>query len=570
VIYVLILIALLYFFNQYSLIEVREKGRIMIEHVQYEKEHELNELKALFFTNITHEFRTPLTLIQGPAEELLRMKELPQNATRQAELIQRNSQRLLRLVNQLMEFRKVEKGKMELYPQKCDILALLNDLYDSFKSMADSKSIDFILTFKTPEIFAIVDIEKFEKVMFNLVSNAFKYCEDGGKISIWVGIESVNTADDTLIIEVEDTGIGIAHEHKEKVFERFFQVHRKHTQSTGGIGLYLSRAFIELHSGRIELESELGKGSCFKVLLPVNRVAVTQEDAKPSFSGEIFEDRIADDSHLQIPLSKESINKFNNSGDNKSPKVIIVEDDSELNEFLISGLSPDFNVVGTFNGREALEMARKLNPDIILTDIMMPEMDGIELCKLLRKDLATSHIPVVFLTAKTMREDEIEGLKIGAVDYIYKPFNLISLKLKIQNILDNRKSLHERIRADQLMEPELIELSSLDEKFLKDAVDAVNKYLDDPSFDVEKFSHVIGISTNQAYRKIKALTGQTAKEFIRNQRLKTAATLFLQKKRSISEIIYMVGFSSPSYFTRCFREYYDCTPKEYIEKDGKN
>lgn len=198
----------------------------------------------------------------------------------------------------------------------------------------------------------------------------------------------------------------------------------------------------------------------------------------------------------------------------------------------------------------------------------MPLMDGMEMTRILRKDLSTSHIPVVFLTAKTMREDELKGLKIGAVDYIYKPFNLEALRLKIHNLLESRNKIHERIRTEQLLEPEHIELSSLDEKFLKDAVEAVNKNLDDPSFDVEKFSYDIGISANQAYRKIKALTGQTAKEFIRNQRLKTAADLLLQKRRSISEIIYMVGFSSPSYFTRCFKDYYGYTPKEYIEKNG--
>ncbi len=561
IVYGILFLGILYFFNQYTLIRVREKGRIAIEHMQYEKEHELNELKSHFFTNITHEFRTPLTLIMGPVEELLKIKELPRYAARQVELIQRNAQRLLRLVNQLMEFRKIEKGKMDIHLQRGNVVPMLNELYDSFKSMADSRGMEFKLILKSPEIIATVDMEKFDKVMYNLVSNAFKYTEDEGKISIRAGIEKEVGEEENLVVEIEDNGIGISEDHKNLVYERFFQEERKHTLSTGGIGLFLSKAFIELHGGEIQLESEPGKGSCFRVIVPADHEIL---EFGP---GEMEKEKAG--ALLSAISTETSPAAFTGARVNSSVQVLIVEDDSELNEFMIAGLSPDFKVAGAFNGREGLETARKLNPDIIITDIMMPEMDGIELCRMLRKDLATSHIPVVFLTAKAMQEDEIKGLEMGAVDYIYKPFNLVALKLKIQNILDNRRNIHERIRADQLLQPEYIELPSLDEKFLKDAVNAVNKFLDDPSFDVEKFSREIGISPNQAYRKIKALTGQTAKEFIRNQRLKTSANLLLQKKRSISEIIYMVGFSSPSYFTRCFKENYGCTPKEFIENGGK-
>lgn len=559
-VYVLIVIGLLYFFNQYSIIGVKDKSRIKIEHMQYEKEHELNEEKTLFLTNITHEFRTPLTLILGPAEELLKTRELSLYARKQSELIQKNAHRLLRLVNQLMEFRKVEKGKMEIYLKKANIVPLINDIYESFRTMANSKLIELSMKVEKQELIATVDTEKFEKVMFNLVLNAFKFSEEGSKITIRAGIEKEEEGD-WLVVEIEDTGIGIAEEHKEKIFERFFQTHQLSTQSTGGIGLYLSKNFIEMHGGRIELESELGQGSCFRVIIPVEKPDTVVELAEISLETEIDE---------QVgEVEQEMDNITNTDGEKDMARVLIVEDDHELIDFIISGLSSDFNVSGSYNGKEGLEMARKLTPDIIITDIMMPEMDGIEMCRILRQDITTSHIPVVFLTAKTMREDEITGLKIGAVDYIYKPFNLETLKLKIHNLLDIRKRVQDRIRTNQLMEPEYIELSSLDEKFLKDAVDAVNNNLDDPSFDVEKFSYEIRISSNQTYRKIKALTGQTAKEFIRNQRLKTSASLLLQKKRSISEIIYMVGFSSPSYFTRCFKDYYGCTPKEYIEKSGK-
>jgi DNA-binding response OmpR family regulator len=284
-----------------------------------------------------------------------------------------------------------------------------------------------------------------------------------------------------------------------------------------------------------------------------------------------------------IPLSN---NEFSENTDNElteneeangkheqhasRPLVLLVEDDLDMNEFICQSLTSQYKVKSTFNGKEALEIARKLDPEIIISDIMMPEMDGLELGRLLQSDINTSHIPILYLTAKTTRENEMEGLQVGAVDYIYKPFSMSALRLKITNILSQRNALRESVRKADLLEPEHITLTSLDDQFLKDAVEAVNNHLDDTEFDVEKLSHVIGLSSNQTYRKLKALTGQTAKEFIRNQRLKTAAMLLLQKRRSVSEIIYMVGFSSPSYFTRCFREYYGCTPSEYIENESKS
>lgn len=562
--YIIIILGLLYFFKEYSIVEATEKGKLAIEHMKNEEEHRLNELKSQFFTDVTHEFRTPLTLILGPAKELVNNTNLDSYSSRQAELIKKNAHKLLQLVNQLMEFRKVEKGRMELLPQKTNIIQLIDGLYDSFKPMAESKEIDFRLNYRKQEILINVDVEKFEKIIYNLVSNAFKYTEDGGQISINVDSCVDTKLGKSLIIEVEDTGIGIAEENKDRVFERFFQANQKRTQSTGGIGLYLTKNLVELHSGVIELESELGKGSLFRVTIPDNN-----EEHQSSLSYQEPSDNNRDQDAAN-QNEEDQAEKTQTAEKKNAPTILIAEDDEDLNEFLVSGLSNIFNVIATFNGKEALEQAHKQNIDIILTDIMMPELDGFELCKILRKDLSTSHIPVVFLTAKTMKEDEIKGLKLGAVDYVYKPFNLVSLRLKIQNILENRKHIHERMRANQIMEPETIELSSLDEIFLKEAVEAVNKHLDDSTFDVEKFSQEIGISTNQAYRKIKALTGQTAKEFIRNQRLKIAASLLVQKKRSISEIIYMVGFSSPSYFTRCFKEYYGCTPKEYMENAPDN
>lgn len=555
IIYVIIVLGLLYFFKEYSIVQVKEKSKILLEKVKNEEYEKLNELKAQFFTDVTHEFRTPLTLILGPAKELSHMKDVPDYAVKQAGLIQRNAEKMLRLINQLMEYRKVAKGKMELYLQKCDITKLVNETYESFKPMSESKNVQLLLNIKQSEITAVVDIDKFEKIIYNLISNAVKYSKEGGKIVINVAMEE-GVDSSNLIVKVEDTGIGIGAEHIDKIFNRFYQVNQGSMQSTGGIGLYLTKQFVEQHGGNITVESEPGKGSCFKISIPASGLQPT-----------INKTEEADQQQVEVV---ENIPTEETDKSLVKPSILVVEDDEDMNDFIVSGLESNFKIINAFNGVRGLELARKSNPDIIITDIMMPEMDGFELATKLQEDITTSHIPVVFLTAKTMQDDEIKGLKIGAVDYIYKPFNLVSLRLKIENILDNRRSVHEQFRKEQLLKPEDIELSSLDEKFLKEAVEAVNKNLDDPKFDVEKFSQEIGISANQAYRKLKSLTGQTAKEFIRNQRLKTAASLFLQKKRSISEVIYMVGFSSPSYFTRCFKEYYGCTPKEYIEKEGNS
>ena len=562
-IYSILGIGLLYFFNKYSFIKAQEKSNLTFEKMKTEEIARLNELKSFFFTDITHELKTPLTLILGPARELSSDKSLNPYAYKQAELIKNSAYKLLRLVNQLMEFRKIEKGIMdELFIQQVDINQLLLEVVSFFKPMAESRKIDFSLSTGNQEpLIAYADPDKLEKVIFNLVSNAFKYSKDSGTISIYAKMKTNEMGKQEIRIEVKDNGIGIEEHHKQRIFERFFQVNQIRTQSTGGIGLYMAKALVEQHGGYIELTSEIGKGSCFRISIPVNPEGLKN---KPAEQNETRDDRLDE----PIEKQEQEIIEQNGKHDKKyKPLILVVEDDGDLNDFLVTGLTREFKVISAFNGKEALEKAKTQNPDLILTDIMMPEMDGFEFCRITRKDINTSHIPVVFLTAKTMQQDEIKGLKMGAVDYIYKPFNLVSLKLKINNILSSQKQMHEHFRTEQLLQPETIELSSLDEIFLKEAVESVQKNLDDPTFDVEAFSNQLNVSPNQLYRKIKALTGQTAKEFIRNQRLKIAANMLLQRKRSISEVIYMVGFTSPSYFTRCFKEFYGATPKEYIDRN---
>ncbi|PTN07358.1 signal transduction histidine kinase [Mangrovibacterium marinum] len=552
---------LLYFFSKYTFIRAQVKSELKFEQMRNQEMARLNELKSFFFTDITHELKTPLTLILGPARELTADKSLNAYAAKQAELIKNSAYKLLRLVNQLMEFRKIEKGVDEkLYAQPCNVDQMLSEVYAFFKPMADSRRIHFSLNVDPESIVAYVDPDKLEKVIFNLISNAFKYSNDNSKIVVSARLRAPEgEVLQTLVLEVEDSGIGIPPEYLDKIFERFYQVHQRRTQSTGGIGLFLAKALVEQHGGTISVASEPGKGSCFRVEIPVNPELLAnalQHETINSLPADAEEETAGESVSLSLSAKAAAGKQL----------ILVIEDDADLNDFLATGLAADYRVITAFNGKEGLEKAREQLPDLILSDIMMPEMDGFEFCQIARQDINLSHIPLVFLTAKTMQDDEIKGLKLGAVDYIYKPFNLVSLKLKINNILSAQKQLQDRLRTEQILEPETEELSSLDEIFLKDAVEAIQQNLDDPNFDVEAFSQALKMSSNQLYRKIKALTGQTAKEFIRTQRLKTAAGLLVQKKRNISEIIYMVGFSSPSYFTRCFKEFYGCTPREYMEK----
>lgn len=566
IIYVLISIGIIYFFNQFTIIKEKEKNKLKFEKLKTEEITRLNEMKSNFFTDMTHELKTPLTLILGPAHELFVDKSLNAHARKEADLIKRSAHKLLRLVNQLMEFKKIETGiAEELHFQQQDINLILQEIYNFFKSTADSREIRFEIHLLQKNLVAFVDPDKIEKVIFNLVSNAFKYSKDNGVISIFCDFQANEKGEKIVIIKVKDQGIGIAEEHKNKIFDRFYQVNQIRTQSTGGIGLFLAKALVEQHSGSLTVESKLGEGSCFQITLPFNPdINKDQNFIKTTTDNSKQDDYINEIS--EIPeLTK---NRPSDSEDIDKPLILIVEDDADLNEFIVRGLSSEYKTISAYNGKEALHMAHEQIPDLILTDIMMPEMDGLDFCQSIRKNQNTSHIPIIILTAKTMEEDEMTGLKFGAVDYIFKPFNLVSVKLKINNILSNLNKLNDKLRTERILEPEKIELHSLDELFLKNAVDSINQNLDNPKFDVDAFSETLKMSSNQVYRKIKALTGQTAKEFIRNQRLKIAATLLIQRKRTISEIIYMVGFTSPSYFTRCFKNYFGCTPKEYMERNS--
>ncbi len=560
--YFIIILGLLYFFQHYSFIRQKEKEKLVFHQVLHEKEQELYNLKTDFFINITHELRTSLSLIIGPAEEVLNMKSLPEGAGRYLSLIKRNSERLMRLINQLMEFKRIEEGKDELFLEKVNIIVLLEELKQLFEPIANTKNIAFELEYFQNEIPAWIDVEKLEKVIYNMLSNAFKYVDNGGRVFVKTFLKKDDESKNTwFIIEVSDDGIGIDEENLKFIFERFYQVNEKNTQSIGGLGLYLCKSIVEQHKGYINVDSTHGQGTQFTVEIPINLNEIISHTTQRNTKNLAF--------NLTSSNSFASDKEELSSGeDNDLPKVLIVEDDSDLLEFLKNGLESLFSIFVATNGEEGYNLAVEISPDIIVSDVIMPKMDGFQMGQKLRENLDTSHIPIFYLTAKSIKEAEIKGLELGAIDYIYKPFNMEVLRLKLQNVLDAKSAVHESFKTESILQPQQIKLSSLDEEFLTKAVKVVDDNIDDPKLDVEKFSDLMSMSSNQAYRKIKALTGYTAKEFIRIQRLKVAASLIEQKKRNISEIIYMVGFSSPSYFSRCFKEQYGCTPTEYADENN--
>ena len=560
--YIIFIVLFGYYIYKRQVARIHKKNAAVLNQVHIKKEQELNDLKLQFFTNITHELRTPLSLILAPLEELMADKKLSKSGSLKLGLIKKSADRLLRLINQLMEFRKIENARMELHLQHANVVEVVTDVFDSFKSMANNKSIAYKLKTHNANLHAYVDSEKLQRILFNLLSNAFKFTEPKGAIAVNLGI--VEGAEH-YFIDVFDSGIGIADDKKERVFERFYQINEKNIGGTGGVGLYLTKAYVELHRGEIIIKDAVPKGTCFRVELPFklndNITETETVTVNESISEEVLTQQVED------VAENENLNKAESEGN--KPYVLIAEDDVDMSEYLESSLYDAYIVKAEFNGVNAFETAEKTNPDLIILDVMMPEMDGMALCKKLKNNINTSHIPVLFLTAKKSIANELEGLRLGAVDYVTKPFSMEALHLKIKNILAYQNFLKGQFRKDAIMAPETIELTSIDEHFLKDVVEVIDRNLDNSNFDMEVLAAELSLSTNKVYRKIKALTNQTGKEFIRNQRLKVASNLIAQNKRSISEICYLVGFSSPSYFARCFRKQYGCTPMEYLNKHGE-
>ena len=541
----------------------------------------VSQLKLSFFTNISHEFRTPLTLIIGPIEKLLRDRGLTNETRSTLEIMNRNAQRLLHLINQIMDFRKIEKGRMELKVAKGNITSFCENVFAAFEPLAQTKSIEF--TFEEHEVPAEVwfDAQKIENVLYNLLSNAFKYTPNNGKVKLMVSGLSAKEArlsipDDSeggkgpiLSIKVIDTGMGISEENLPLVFKRFYRIESEEAFkiSGSGIGLALTEELIKTHHGEIYVESVLKEGSTFEVQFPCLENAYSSSELT-----EFHEEGI--NIHEQVALLN---NEFlvTEEGDfefaeeqaaideaDKST-LLVVEDNKDLRKFMAHRLREKFNVVEAEDGAVGIKAAEQYNPDLIISDVMMPNVDGLELCASLKNSLSTSHIPIILLTAKSAIENQIEGLQIGADDYLAKPFNFDLLETRVTNLIESRKKLREKFAGEYPIQPTEVTTNPKDQKFIERALEVVTDNMADSGFGVKEFVEMMGISRSLLHKKLTGLTELSAAEFINSQRMNKARVLLAKNELNVSEVAYSVGYNDPKYFSRLFSKTFGQAPKEY-------
>jgi signal transduction histidine kinase/DNA-binding response OmpR family regulator len=543
------------------LILTRERINMRIEQERIEAQHihEIDSLKIKFFTNISHEFRTPLTLILAPVEKLLfALKDKPEE--KYLRLIEQNARRLLQMVNQLLDFRKMEVQGFNYNPFFGDIVAFLREVVSSFNNLSEQKQIKLVFVTKIKELNTYFDKDKLEKIIFNLLSNSFKFTPGHGQVSVMLALETNvnaqknNETGTNLIIEVADTGIGIPEDKIDKIFTRFFQVDNTGQVEKGtGIGLSLVSEFVKLHGGEIDVKSEISKGSCFTVKLPVNQSGLPVEpvesaDEEVSFNPQLISDK---ESKQVVP---------------GRPVILIAEDNDDLRFYLKDNLLRQFEILEASNGDTALKIIQKYVPDLIISDIMMPGMDGIALCKRVKSDRTICHIPLILLTAKSSEQQQLEGIEMGADDYIIKPFNFQILEAKIANIINLRRNMRQVFKNKLQIEPQDITVTSLDEQFMRKVLGLVEKNIASTDYSIETMSHDLGMSRTLLYKKILALTGKPPLEFLRSLRLKRAALLLAKSQMNVSEIAFQVGFNDPKYFSKHFKNEFGVLPSKYIAK----
>ncbi len=572
--YSLFIAWVLYSLRRYEHNRLRLKHSLEIKEVEARKLKEVDELKSRFFANISHEFRTPLTLILGPARQILD-GSTDEETKAKADLIHRSGRQLNRLVDELLDLARVEAGQMKLNARPVNVVSVVHDLALTFQPLAERRKIAFSCSSDEREIVTFLDRDKVDRILANVLSNAFKFTPEGGQVDVRVSPSSPHLLSEHgegatgqgggwVSISVCDTGIGIPADQLGKIFDRFYQVDGSHTreQEGTGIGLALTRELVELHSGKIEVESEEGKGSTFRVIFPLGK-----EHLKPE---EISEDEDQAEETETPPLVEQDtlqVGEYRAQGDapDKSglPLLLIVEDNADVREYIKSILSGTCRFLEARDGEEGLVRSSDSSPDLIITDIMMPKMDGIELCGKLKTDPRTSHIPVIMLTAKATSKDKIAGLDIGADDYITKPFEALELAARIRNLIEQRRRLHDHFRAYGLVDMAEQNVTPVDQKFLKKALEVVNEHIPDTSFSVEVFAGQMAVSRSLLIRKVESLLGEPPSELIKRTRLNRAAVLLERKAGNVSEIGLEVGFSNPSYFAECFRKQFGCTPTHY-------
>jgi signal transduction histidine kinase/DNA-binding response OmpR family regulator/streptogramin lyase len=526
--------------------------------------HELDQMKSTFFANISHEFRTPLTLILGPIDQLAaRFKD--QDVQNVLSTMRRNGLRLLQLINQLLDLSKMDAGRMPVQVRPLDLVSMARPVVMSFVSLAERKKIQLIFDPEEDEIIAYVDRDKVEKILTNLLSNAFKFTGEGGEVK--VSLRLSNGQDDHRAeITVADTGIGIASEEFDRIFDRFYQVDSAHTREHGGtgIGLALTKELVELHEGKITVSSTPGKGSTFTVSLPLGKEhwrpddIIAEEPIPVEFTAEVS---------AAVLAEREPLERDETQEDSDRPVVLVVEDNADVRGYIRGFLQEHFRIEEAENGKAGLEKVREAAIDLVISDIMMPVMDGMQLCRELKGDDRTNHIPVILLTARATSEGKLEGLDVGADDYVVKPFDARELMARAKNLIDTRRKLWEKYHRQVTLGPSNIPVASADERFLKRLAEYIEQHVADAGYDTEALAHDMCMSRMQLNRKLHALTGKSTHEVVREFRLQRAAELLRNRAGSIAGIAYEVGFSSLSHFANAFHQRYGVVPSEYATND---
>ncbi len=519
---------------------------------------EHDKLKSLFFANISHEFRTPLTLILGQIDSLM-SGNIGMKEKGKLQIAERNAQRLLTLINQLLDLSKLESGSMELKAEQHNIVSFLKSRLYSFESLAESQKIILKFESEYKNIPVVFDPDKMEKIFYNLISNALHFTDSEGEIEV-----GLNIIDSIVEIRVKDSGIGIPSDRLPHIFDRFYQVDgsatRKHEGT--GIGLALTKELIELHKGNISVNSKKGEGSEFIIQLPLGDF----ESEKDEFY------KLKTDISVQIndfdtTETEEKTPVLNSSGPDKDEIILIVEDNSDVRNYIRELMETDYKVIEASNGEEGLSEANDEIPDLIITDVMMPEMDGFQFCKTVRNNEKTSHIPLVMLTAKAGFEDKIEGLESGIDAYMTKPFKAKELEVQVKNLLKQRKLLRERFSKLTVIKPSEVSAISADQVFLQKAIEKIENHFGDFQFSVEHLAEHLNMSISQLNRKLNALIGQPSGQLIRSLRLQRAADLLKQNSASVSEICYNLGFNDHAYFSRAFKKQFGCSPSAYKNRN---
>lgn len=595
--YGFVLLTGLYLIRRYELNRVNLKNQLKFEKVESKTLREIDQMKSRFFTNISHEFRTPLTLILGQIDSLQSsIKDLKDKGKLQ--IAHKNAKRVLRLINQLLDLSKLEAGSLELKAEPHNIVSFLKNLFYSFDLLADKKNIKLSFTSKQEKVFVNVEPDKMEKVFYNLVSNAFKFTAEGGEIAINVfevdeipvlvrkydsenqksnlnrrKLFQTDKAIDSTIrnkyaaISIKDTGIGIPEDRLSNIFDRYYQADNLQTQDYEGtgIGLALAKELVELHNGIISVNSKVDEGTEFVIYLPFSKerkltrdqIALVDQTQKISkeFQNQL-EDEVLNmtDEHQDHPINGDKINR---------QIILVVEDNPDVRAYISEQLESKYSVIQAVNGEDGIVEAQEAIPDLIITDVMMPKMDGIEFCKELRKNEKTSHIPIIMLTAKASLDEKIEGLETGVEAYLTKPFSTKELTVRVSNLIHQREQLRKRFSGKTIIKPSDVTSTSIDQTFLEKVIKSVEAHIEDEQFNVDKLAEEVYMSISQLNRKLRALIDQPAGQLIRSMRLNRAAGLLKQNVGSVAEICYMVGFNDQSYFTRTFKKQFGFTPSEF-------